>query len=124
MNCPKCGAEMETVTFHGVEVDRCTQCKGLWFDAMEKEELKRYEGSEEIDVGDAKLGRQYNTVDRIDCPQCHTQMIRMVDLGQPHIWFESCTVCYGAFFDAGEFRDYKQESFSDVLKRFITPERR
>jgi transposase-like protein len=34
------------------------------------------------------------------------RMIRIVDVDQPHIWFEHCTVCGGSFFDAGEFRDF------------------
>lgn len=123
ITCPKCQAPMESVVFRSVEIDRCTQCKGLWFDAAEKEELKAYAGSEAIDVGDERLGKQYNEVDRIDCPVCHTQMIRMVDMEQPHIWYESCPVCYGTFFDAGEFRDYKDESFSDFFRKLLSRER-
>ena len=39
MNCPKCSAEFETVSFKDIEVDRCTGCKGLWFDMLEKDDL-------------------------------------------------------------------------------------
>lgn len=124
MTCPKCGSVMETLTYAGVEVDRCTNCRGLWLDANEREELKALPGSETIDVGDPSVGKRYNEVDRIECPRCHTQMVRMVDPKQSHIWFESCPVCYGAFFDAGEFTDYKEETLMDVFKTLLTPERR
>lgn len=117
MQCPKCQAEMEKVaTAHGV-VDRCTACKGLWFDLMEHEELKG--DAEIIDIGSEEVGRKHNSIDRIHCPVCpNTMMLRMVDPQQPHIWFESCPVCYGRYFDAGEFRDLSEHSLSDVFKRW------
>ncbi len=124
MNCPKCSAAMEKVQYESIEVDRCTDCKGIWFDMLEQEHLKALEGSEEIDIGDPEVGKQTNIVDRIACPVCDTPMIRMVDGRQPHIWFESCTVCYGVFFDAGEFRDYKQETILDFFKDLFSQKRK
>jgi hypothetical protein len=91
---------------------------------LEQEELKGIEGSEYIDSGDPETGRQYNKIDRIDCPVCKSPMIRMVDKDQPHIWFESCSACYGIFFDAGEFRDYKEKSIPDFFRDLISRERR
>jgi len=35
MRCPKCGGHLQTVEFHRVQVDRCTDCQGLWLDAGE-----------------------------------------------------------------------------------------
>ena len=124
MNCPKCSAGMEKVHYESIEVDRCTDCRGIWFDMLEPEHLKALEGSEEIDIGDPEVGKQTNIVDQITCPVCDTRMIRMVDGQQPHIWFESCTVCYGVFFDAGEFRDYKQENILDFFKDLFSQERK
>ena len=43
----------------------------------------------------------------------------MTDHNQPHIKFESCTVCYGVFFDAGEFRDYKELTLTESVKRLF-----
>ena len=115
---------MEGVVYWSVEVDRCTNCGGLWLDAMEKETLKELPGSEAIDTGDPATGQQFNSVDRVDCPVCHTRMIRMVDVEQPHIWYESCPVCYGTFFDAGEFKDYKEETVRDFFKDLFSRERK
>ena len=39
MKCPKCGTDLKTVDYHGVEVDRCPDCNGVWFDAGEVESL-------------------------------------------------------------------------------------
>ena len=112
LKCPKCAAAMEKVTFEQITVDRCTSCRGLWFDAREDERLKKMPGAEDIDTGPPKREDRKQAV-RIDCPVCHTQMIRMVDHQQPHIWYESCTVCHGVFFDAGEFRDYKENTVAE-----------
>jgi len=123
MKCPKCGSLMEKVVFEKIEVDRCTNCKGIWFDMLEHEELKKLNGAESIDTGDPETGREYNKIDSIICPKCNSKMIRMVDRSQPHIWYESCGVCYGIFFDAGEFTDFKNHTIFDFFKSFRAKER-
>lgn len=123
MQCPKCRSFMEKVTYGGIGVDRCTDCGGMWFDVGEREKLKAKKGSERIDTGDPDRGEKLNKLGKINCPVCHTQMIRMVDLKQPHIWYESCTVCHGAFFDAGEFKDYKEKTIMDFFQSLMAPER-
>ena len=105
---------MEKVTFQNITVDRCTACKGLWFDALEKEHLAAISGSEAIDVAAAKPHPP--EASKVSCPVCHTPMVRMVDHRHPKLKYESCTVCYGVFFDAGEFREYKEHS---ILERFV-----
>ena len=115
---------MEALTHQNIEVDRCTACRGIWFDMLEAEHLKEIEGSETIDIGDPKLGRKYDTIDRINCPKCHEPMLRMVDRRQPHIWYEACPVCYGLFLDAGEFRDFKEETVLDFFRDLFAKERK
>lgn len=116
MLCPKCNAVMEKVEYHAIEVDRCTDCKGIWFDMLEHKHLKAIEGSETIDIGDPDVGEEANKKDRVNCPVCNDPMIRMVDLDQSHIWYESCPTCYGVYFDAGEFRDYKEKTVLDFFR--------
>lgn len=123
MECPKCNSEFKTIEYEGIEVDRCTQCEGIWFDILEHQELKKIKGSESIDSGNPAKGQAYNKIDKINCPKCKTQMIRMVDSRQPHIWYEACSICNGVFFDAGEFKDYKKYTFSDFMKSFKKNER-
>ena len=108
------------VKFQNIEVDRCSNCKGLWFDMLEREHLDALKGSESVDVGPPHKEARDEVV-RINCPVCHTQMIRMVDLKNPSIWYESCGVCYGLFYDAGEFREHKEHHvlgfFRDLFDR-------
>jgi len=39
MKCPKDGAEMDHVVRHGVEIDHCPQCGGVWLDRGELEKV-------------------------------------------------------------------------------------
>ena len=124
MNCPKCISPLVKINFEGVEAERCTGCQGIFFGEFEKEQLQKMKGADAIDIGDAKIGREFNKVDRINCPRCGSRMIRMVDLDQPHIWFEHCTVCGGSFFDAGEFRDLTHHTVLDFFKDLLVKERK
>lgn len=39
MKCPKCGLDLQTLKRGSVEIDTCFNCKGLWLDAGELEEI-------------------------------------------------------------------------------------
>jgi hypothetical protein len=41
LHCPKCAGNLETYTFHGVILDRCDTCDGMWLDNGELEEVIR-----------------------------------------------------------------------------------
>jgi Zn-finger nucleic acid-binding protein len=113
MKCPKCDGELVSSKFEDVEIDRCRGCKGLWFDAFEHEELTRREGSQAIDrEGPAKAVAGGSKL----CPRCSVKMIDMVVAAQPHIKYESCGVCHGVFFDAGEFLDFREETLGETLR--------
>ena len=122
MQCPKCDSAMMPVAYQSSTVHRCTKCSGLWFEPLDHERLK--EVAEQVDTGDATVGARYNRIDRINCPKCaNWPLIRMVDAQQPHIWFESCKNCYGRFYDAGEYQDFAEIEFADLIKDWNAPER-
>ena len=109
---------MDAVPVGGVEVDRCSGCGGLWFDAFEDEAVREAGAARALDRGSEEVGRTQNQQGKIDCPRCHTRTIRMVDREQPHVWYESCPVCHGKFFDAGEFRDVSEHTLGDWIRRW------
>jgi len=39
MRCPKCGMELQTIEYRGIEVDRCFSCRGTWLDDGELEKV-------------------------------------------------------------------------------------
>ena len=124
LKCPKCQGNLEAVVYSNVEVDRCTNCKGIWFDSLEAQRLKEIKGSESIDTGDPETGSKFDEIGDINCPKCRTKMTKMVELKQSHIWYEKCPVCYGVWFDAGEFKDFKEEGMLDIFKDILRGVRR
>jgi len=124
MRCPKCRADMEQIDYEGTEVDRCTICNGIWFDAGEIDVLRNKQAAMTIDTGDAKTGKQSNTIDCYQCPRCSGAMVKIVDPRQTHIWYETCSSCHGSYLDAGELRDLSTVAISDFFKSLATPERK
>lgn len=110
---------MKVLGHQGYEIDRCPNCKGLWFDRLEHEELKLADNPEVLDIGDPGIGRQFNRMEKVDCPHCKTAMSR-VEAGRPKdVWYDVCPACRGVFFDAGEFKDYLR---SDSVISFKSPD--
>jgi len=46
LRCPKCGFGLVTTTLHGVEIDQCPNCHGVWFDAGEAEAMLKRSDAE------------------------------------------------------------------------------
>jgi len=111
---------MTTVTVGEYEVDRCTGCGGLWFDLREHEHIAESKAAAaSLDTGDPRVGAIQNQTRDIQCPACHVKMLKLSVANQPHIKYESCPVCYGAFFDAGEFKDYASRTLAEQVSSFF-----
>ena len=122
LQCPKCRDGMEEVTYGNLTIDRCTGCKGLWFDSGEAEALRDRWMAEVLDTGDPKVGRKWNKVGDVDCPRCGDRMKQTSDPSQIHIWYELCPR-HGIFMDAGEFTDFKYDTLVDRLRGLLTGKR-
>jgi uncharacterized protein len=120
MTCPKCRAAMAPVTFEEITVERCSSCGGLWFDLMEQRHLKDRPGAESIDSAPARPKDPTPApAAKMMCPNCHAPMTRLKDVDRRDIEYEYCTICNGAFFDGGEFRQYKDTSFLGSLRHLF-----
>lgn len=115
MECPKCQGEMTQVSYgNQVEVDRCNDCRGIWFDSGETEKLAGKWNSDSLDTGNPIVGAQMNERQDIDCPRCQNPMETHHQGG---VSFEACHE-HGVFFDAGEFSTQQHNSFMEKLKGF------
>lgn len=119
LHCPKCEAPMEVVQVESTQVDRCTSCHGLWFDALEDKDLMGSPAVELLDPPGAHADTGRNAQRGVDCPRCHTRLIRMVDRRNREVTYESCPVCYGKFFDPGEFRAVQPRSLTEALRQML-----
>ena len=117
--CPKCRAPMAPVRVENTLVDRCTGCEGLWFDALEDRDVSTESGVDTLDPEGAAPAPGRDTQKRVDCPRCHTPMIRMLDRQTREIWYENCPICYGKFFDAGEFRAVQPQTLMDAFRKWM-----
>lgn len=115
MYCPKCKGYMKAIEYNNVQVDRCTKCYGIWFDRYELHDLKALAGSEVIDMGEPEIGSKQNQTREATCPRCEIAMIHESDKQQPHIHYERCPDCKGIYFDAGEFRDFKELTIGEFF---------
>ena len=58
MTCPRC--EQDTLVEldrHGITIDRCEKCRGIWLDRGELEKLVAREGGKADDRDDARTAR-------------------------------------------------------------------
>jgi protein-arginine kinase activator protein McsA len=44
MKCPKCGMDLQEIELHGVKVDQCANCGGVFLDAGELDQLSKHGG--------------------------------------------------------------------------------
>jgi protein-arginine kinase activator protein McsA len=43
MKCPKCGMDLKEIELHGVKVDQCASCGGVFLDAGEMEQIEKHD---------------------------------------------------------------------------------
>ncbi len=86
----------------------------MWFDALELEKVSvSRKTANAVDVAPAPAAGTARGA--LNCPRDGQALIHMTALRQPHIRYESCTVCGGAFLDAGELRDLAHLSLKERL---------
>ncbi|GBE38042.1 hypothetical protein BMS3Bbin08_00641 [bacterium BMS3Bbin08] len=45
MRCPKCGMELVAINYKNIEIDKCSECAGVWLDSGELEAVSKLETS-------------------------------------------------------------------------------
>lgn len=100
MNCPGCRTKLDTDTYHGVEVNPCGLCKGVWLDHKEIDEVF---GVQELPEKLLLVAGEKPVVSVPEgsrtCPRC-TEFLTLVEVDGIRI--EVCSHCHGLFLDSGE----------------------
>jgi uncharacterized protein len=105
MRCPVCKVTMIIVEHERIELDYCTKCLGVWFDAGELELL-----SERLSLDKETLSLQEiwalpeaNVSEKARrCPICRKKM-RKVHVGEEtKVLLDICPSQHGIWFDSGE----------------------
>ena len=105
MRCPVCKDPMIIVEYQRIELDYCTKCLGVWFDAGELELLAEHLSLDEEALSlhdiwalpDAKVAEKPRK-----CQMCGKKM-RKVYVGEdPKVLLDICPSRHGIWFDDGE----------------------
>ncbi len=107
-DCPVCSVAMYLEHIEGEEIDRCPDCKGIYFDKGELENISKLV----MLFSDAKLEEeeidtipQFERDRKLKCPDCGEPMIEE-DVGGGYV-IDVCTGCSGIWLDYGELTAIK-----------------
>lgn len=116
MECPKCHNSLQHTAATDLNVRKCQGCGGLLLKDGTFEIARALKEVDQIDqAGDHNL----NSLRDIDCPECASKMLRMVDRTQHHIEFEMCSKCDNVFLDAGELTDLTEFTLAERIKQAL-----
>ncbi len=121
MLCPRCQQVLRMRQIDGVEVDRCLECGGTWFD---RDELRQARDAAEPDLNwmDFELWQDPDAfsceVGALVCPKCLVPMaaIRYGDTG---VEIDYCLRCEGVWLDNGEFARIIEALEAELLSKSL-----
>ncbi len=107
MICPTCHELMIVVEQDKIELDHCTSCRGVWFDAGELELMLERMGLESgaltmaqiMDLPDAETKEKKRR-----CPICRRKMKKVYIGKDQEVLIDVCGWGDGLWFDGGEVR--------------------
>jgi Zn-finger nucleic acid-binding protein len=98
MICPKCHSALQKEMYHGMEVDQCSTCHGMWLDLEELDQLE----DEALDIDDAKGSLMLsNEPTNYKCPHCGSSLHRF-EYRLTGLILDYCENQHGYWLDAGE----------------------
>jgi len=108
LNCPRCDVALDEKSLKGIEIDHCPQCKGLWLDFHEMDQLEDHAMDDDDSKGMIEYSRRESD---ISCPHCNEAMetfnYRAHDLPIDH-----CKNQHGYWLDEGE-----EKKVLDIMKQ-------
>jgi Zn-finger nucleic acid-binding protein len=124
MNCPRCQHPL-AVTYiddckTAIEVDKCPNCKGIWFD---KDELSQIESIIEPTFVEIRhLPDKEEQFETLHCPKCNNspRLQKAIHPRDKKVIIDYCPYCEGIWLDKGELEAIQQESFIITIGKIFT----
>ena len=129
LNCPRCKVALNEKKFKDIDVDHCPQCKGLWLEFHELDQLEDHSMDSDDTKGMLEYARRESD---ISCPHCN-EVMETFNYRAHNLPIDHCTNEHGYWLDEGEekkvleimkqrVRDLKrsssaEESWSKFLER-------
>ena len=100
VTCPLCAVTMLREQKHALDLDRCPQCRGLWFDGSELDAYITGEGRSHA----APLHELVRLPDAgaLLCPRCATPTLESWRSGP--VFLSRCQHCLGVFLEGADVR--------------------
>ena len=101
MKCPVCRNQyLDEIVVDGVAVDQCQQCRGVWYDKGEYEQL--------VSVGIRDLkAPTHATVSMRCCPR-DGEKLKQMTYPQTLVQIDMCPTCHGFWLDKKESEEIRQ----------------
>ena len=110
MNCPKCknvALQKNRVKSRNLELDRCPECKGLWFDENEFETLLGRKAHKELTVPAYAIEKHNES-----CPRCESILYEFCYPGTMTL-VDVCKDCNGIWLDNNEWKEISAAKSSE-----------
>jgi Zn-finger nucleic acid-binding protein len=116
LNCPVDKKKMHEVVVESnyglsLVLDQCPDCGGLWIDKDELHKTKKGE-AKRIEKLNTKKLRKLTKIEEEElwCPHQHARLLQFRDRYFPKsIQVEKCPVCFGFWFNRGEFAAFQEK---------------
>jgi len=107
MKCPLDGTALVRVTLAGIELDKCPQCDGIWFDQGELERIRDARLTDAEELLEKKFGDPSVTEGTTDgymrCPRCDDGRLQRSHYTYLNpVKVDRCEQCFGIWLDHGE----------------------
>jgi Zn-finger nucleic acid-binding protein len=103
--CPVCKSGMIVIEYRDIELDYCTDCKGVWFDSGELELMLKAHQVEGIEPFLENITNSPDTPSsekKRKCPICNRRMRKKTIGESPRLLIDMCGEGHGLWFDGGE----------------------
>ncbi|NQW22174.1 MAG: zf-TFIIB domain-containing protein [SAR202 cluster bacterium] len=110
MNCPRCDVALNEKSLKGIEIDHCPECKGLWLDFHEMDQLEDHSMDDDERKGLMEYARRESD---ISCPNCY-EVMETFNYRANNLPIDHCKNQHGYWLDEGE-----EKKILEIMKQRV-----
>jgi Zn-finger nucleic acid-binding protein len=117
MKCPECNRQMNSKQLGDVSIDECPQCRGIWFDPGEIDEVKESLSPDLrwMDFEQWRKNAEFKVAfDPLYCPRCETIPMTTIAEKQSGTSVRTCSNCKGSWLNAGDLSNVINSLYTEA----------
>ena len=109
--CPGCRTDLNLYALHGLEIEGCPACKGIWLDRDELRKLKdksqtgTWRTLRWLDDEMEAMEKAHAVLSSRACPKCEDKKLLATKFGESNVLIDLCPSCQGIWLDRDEFQE-------------------